>query len=96
MDKKRKIVYRTNHKRMLEFDDEIKKASMMRFGEHMKEENMHVHNPPPFSLERKGIKQQMEEADVKHYYDLPSIEEFTKMVKELMKEADERFNNTRK
>lgn len=47
---------------MVEFDDEIKEASM-----------------------GFGIKQQLEEADVKDYYNLPSIEEFTKIVKELCK-----------
>ena len=46
---------------------------------------------------RKGLKEQIEEADnKKYYYDLPSGEEFTKMVKDLIEEADERFNNNRK
>jgi len=45
----------------------------------------------------KGIKQQIEEADIKDYYDLPlSIEEFTKMVEELFKKANnEKPNNAR-
>ena len=39
----------------------------------------------------------MEEADAKYYYDLPGIEEFTKIVEELYKQAtSEKSNNTRK
>jgi hypothetical protein len=39
----------------------------------------------------------MEEADAKHYYDLPGIEEFTKIVEDLFKKAtSEKPNNNRK
>ena len=72
---KRKISYKTTHKGMLEFDDEMKEASM-----------------------GFGIKQQMEEADnKKYYYGLPSLEEFTKIVKDVLKKANnEESTNVRK
>jgi len=44
-------------------------------------------------VKRQGIKEMMEEADVTEGYNLPSLEEFTKMVKELL---NEKPNNTRK
>ena len=44
-----------------------------------------------------GIKQQIEESNAQYYYNLPSIEEFTKMVEDLLKEAsNEKSINNRK
>jgi hypothetical protein len=45
----------------------------------------------------KGIKEQIEESNAQYYYNLPSIEEFTKIVEELFKQAaSEKPNNNRK
>jgi len=68
------------------------------FGEHMKEENMHVHNPPSFPVGM-GIMQQIEEADEnkESYEGLPnSIEEFIELIEEIYKVANnEKSNNAR-
>jgi hypothetical protein len=43
-----------------------------------------------------GTGEQMQKSNIRPYYtDIPSFEEFTKMVKDIIKEKNEKLNNAR-